>query len=93
MGLETNTVIENNSEKAKFFNNFFVKVSNIDFSDASTLDFNEIDQHDKAVLEFINITKQDVVDKVECLNNKEAYGCDEISSVFINSGGEVHNGE
>jgi hypothetical protein len=81
-------IITDDLEKAEAFNDFFLKASFLDDTEA-TLPENIRVFDDGTGLSNINITMQDVVDQVKCLDCSKSYGPDGISPVFIKEGGET----
>ena len=79
-------IITDDKEKASAFNNFFLESSFLDDSKA-TLPDEAFLFHGR--LDSIDITLNDVLDQLSCLDITKAYGPDEISPRFLKEGGPV----
>lgn len=80
-------VITDDKDKADLFNDFFLKASSIDDSQAAIPD-NAI-TNIGPFLEKITVTYDDVKDQVETLKCNKAYGHDEVSPIFLKEGGQT----
>lgn len=84
---DASKIITDDLEKANVLNNFFVKASNIDSSDAILPELND-PIPGITLLNNIVITEQEVGDQIKLLDPSKSFGPDEISPVFIKSSGE-----
>ena len=80
--------VTDDMEKAKVFNDFFLSASQVDDSNARVPEGNRIFD-DGNRLSYIDITLNDVIDQVKCLDTSKSYGPDGISPVLIKEGGEI----
>ena len=79
-------ILTDDKEKASAFNDFFLKASLLDDSHASLPD-EILPINDR--MDYIDISLNDVLDQISCLDVTKAYGPDEISPRFIKEGGPV----
>jgi len=83
--LGTKTITDDR-EKAEAFNNFFLEASSLDDSNAVLPNIPIINNH----LQFnFEVTEKDVLDQIQNLDIKKAYGPDGISPIFIKEGGQT----
>ncbi|MCP3900406.1 MAG: RNA-directed DNA polymerase [Desulfobacteraceae bacterium] len=81
-----NAIITDDLAKATEFNNFFLKASCLDDSDAHLPPLNNLFD---VGLDKINITTKDVKDQLQCLDTSKAYGPDGISPKLLKEGGSA----
>ena len=80
-------IIIDDAEKAKMFNQFFISASSLDETGALVPDHVLINE-EKALTE-IDITLQDVIDQIKCLDSSKSYGPDGVSPVFLKEGIDI----
>ena len=79
-------IVTDDKDKAKAFNDFFLEASTLDDTLAQIPEGIMILE---GGLDQIDITLQDVIDQVRCLDTSKSYGPDNISPRFLREGGAV----
>ena len=80
------TTITDDREKAEAFNTFFLEASSLDDSNAVLPNIPVINNHLQLNFE---VKEKDVLDQIQILDIKKAYGPDGISPIFIKEGGQT----
>ena len=83
-----NNLVTNDKEKANLFNDFFIDVSSLDEDGAANaLNFNNRIVDSDGDLTSINLTEQEILDQIKCININKSYGPDGIPPRIVKEGG------